>query len=170
MRILIIHPFFLERGGAERKILLLAKHLSSIGCTVKLICFEKNFKESFDELSHGLDIVVVKKLSLRRLFRFLKASEFDLGIASNYPAHFFLPFLKFFKKIKKTIWICNEVHSAMHEKIKLKHRIIIPFEKLLVKHLDLIVSNSENTSNNILKHFKLRSVIVYPGVIDKKFA
>ena len=140
MRILVIHPYFLERGGAERKILLLANHLISMGHDVEIFCFKKDIEKSFSELAKNLDIRSFKFSSVGRFLDFKRKSQFDLGIASNYPAHFLMLFFKLLRNINKTIWICNEVHSSLHDKKKLKHKLIIPIEKYIVKYFDLIIS------------------------------
>ena len=167
MKILLIHPKFSARGGAERKILFLYQRLITKGHDVDIICFDKDLKKSFHEYidDNALRCFPIFSIFfLPRLIKFYLESQYYLVIASNYPAHIITAILNIVRKVPKKIWICNEVHSSLHKQITLKHKLIIKIEKIIVKSFDIVVANSKNTQKNIQDFFNIESKLIYPGV------
>ena len=71
MKILILHPNLTERGGAERKVLLLTKHLKKEGHTVKILVFRYNKETCFRELISDEDIIFCNITSFWFIVSFL---------------------------------------------------------------------------------------------------
>jgi glycosyltransferase involved in cell wall biosynthesis len=172
MKILILHPNLFERGGAERKVLLIYRYLKSRGVDVTLVVFKLNSKSTFFELlSDQVEVRVISGnfwYKLLKLFSFLLKNPQDILIASNHPSHYFVLFFKFLKLSKKALWICNEVHSALHLKKNMKLILTKKIERFFVKNFNLIVANSHNTKKQIENFFGLDSQVIYPGVIIKE--
>ena len=72
MKILILHPNLTERGGAERKVLLLTNHLKKEGHTVKILVFRYNKETCFGSLflMKTLFFVTLQAFGLSFLFWF----------------------------------------------------------------------------------------------------
>jgi glycosyltransferase involved in cell wall biosynthesis len=171
MNVLILHPNLIERGGAERKVLLLYRYLKSKGIHVSLVVFKLKPDSTFSELLP--DLVEIRVISggfwykLFKLFFILFKKRQDVLIASNHPAHYFVLFFKFLKLSRKALWVCNELHSALNFKKNLRNILTIKIEKILIKRINLIISNSNNTKIQIKNYFGIDSQVIYPGVICK---
>ena len=168
MTILILHPNLTERGGAERKVLLLAKYLKEQNKNVKILCFRYQKETSFSELICDDDILFCDIRNwyflVTFLFQIFKQRKFEVLVVSNYPAHLFGIFVKSVMPKKRMIWICNEVNSLLHPRVKLKHKIIMWFEKRFISRFDVVIANSQNTKRKIQNFYKIFPVVVYPGL------
>lgn len=164
----MIHPYLNCRGGAERKIIHLANHLYQKGNKVDIYVYRFSKEDTFYEyLNDNIKIIIIGENKITNTFKLIFNAiykKYDLCICSNYPAHFNGYILKKLGLVKSITWICNEVHSKLNPPKTLFKKIILKFEKNIVKKLDGVISNSKNTYQEILQHFKVQSSIVYPGI------
>lgn len=169
-KIAMVHPNLYERGGAERKLILLSKELVKLGYEVDIIVKEYNKDETFYELiDNSLNIINLSERSKLKWFleviKILKQNDYNLIVSHNYPAN--IPvgcFNLFNKKDTKSIWICNEVATLLNRKSGFLWQVYYKIEKYLSKYFDLIIANSSFTADSINKYFKIKSEIIRSGV------
>ena len=172
MRVLIIHPKFTERGGAERKILLIANKLVELGHYVHIVTFELNKAKTFNELiTDHINITTLKKwkgfipklVIFISIMRIILNTKYDAHIASNYPANLFINI-----RTKNRIWICNEVALLIFERKKVLWAIYLKLEIYINTFFKIVIVNSQNTYDKFTQRYKVKTKIVYPG-LDTKY-
>ena len=168
-----IHNALDGRGGAERKMLLLAQHFAAVP-DVSLSVYVNSYvpEKTFQEYLSGLSIESVparnplaKLIACWKIGRLTK--DADLIHAHNHPGHIAAAFSKWFRS-KPVLWFCNEplLYLAGTRKREPLLKLIGTrlFERLVLSKIDIIVANSENTARNIKKYLKRDSVVIYSGV------
>lgn len=162
-RVCIFHPYFLQRGGAERKILLLAKYLKSKEIDITIYTFDLKLHNTFSELIDVNDFQVLPSSFLLRILILRKElSKYDVAILSNYPANLYSIFTN--HAIPK-LWICNEIALLLKPKNNPLHNFALQqLDKLSCKFINKIISNSSNTSNYISKYYNKSSLIIHSGI------
>lgn len=179
-RILILHDYFLYRGGGERLVISLAKHLKADVATAFIA------KDAFDPREHGLAVYefyrergfttvpgfryLQVQLSFLLKTKFIK--EYDVLI---YSGDCLAGVLR--AKGKRNIAYMHtpprHLYDCYKERLRAyswwKKLIFIPFAafnrwrfETLARRLDLIVTNSKNVQERIKQYLKLDSVVVYP--------
>lgn len=169
MKIAIVHPFMNLRGGAERKTILIARELQK-SVQTDLIVFELNAKKSFTELLSTIPDPIVlpaKKKAfwiLAATFKCIRGG-YDVVVASNPPANIVACLTKILRPKTKIAWICNEVAPVLHEgNISLIKKVSWFLERKLVKLFDLVIANSNFTSESIQSYFNIPSHVIRSGV------
>ncbi|MBR9677237.1 glycosyltransferase family 4 protein [Candidatus Woesearchaeota archaeon] len=175
MNIAIAHPYFISRGGAERKVLLIANHLKKIGYSVKIFTHVYFPKKSFPEYTKNIDFLVVpysrsifgRFFSVIKLARQLKS--YDVVHSNNIPSYFEAGIAKLLYK-NKTIWFCND-YPMHYTKQKKTVGLVVKrlLEKIILKRIDVIVTNSKFTQKAVKKHLGRDSQIIYSGVDTELF-
>lgn len=179
-RILILHDYFLYRGGGERLVISLAKGLGADIATAFIA------KDAFNPRDHDIRVFELFHESfLSRLpgFRYLQvqlAFLFKTKFIKNYDVIIYsgdclVALLRAHHKINLAYMHTPPRHlydcyaDRLREYGWLKALIFVPFVafnrwrfKNLAKRLDLIVTNSENTKNRIKKYLELEATVVYP--------
>ena len=170
--IAFVHNVLDCRGGAERKLLLIAQHLRALpGIDLKIYVNRFVPEKTFTEYVDGLMVIEVpahgwigKLLSFFKIARLTR--DADLIHAHNHPGHLAAVFSKLLKK-KPILWFDNEpllyMEGTKHRHSWLRLLPVRLFEKILLPQIDTIVSNSRNTQNNI-KFLGRESVVIYSGV------
>ena len=158
-KILIVHPYLTQRGGAERKMLLIAKELVSRGYQVTILLKKYDKKNTFLEFID--DRVNITSLNSKNklawiidVLRYLMSNKFDLIIAHNNPANVPVSLYKLLFAKQKTAWICNEVAVLLDRKKSLIWNIYYFFEKYLNRLFNVVIANSNFTHNEILNYYK----------------
>lgn len=176
-RIAILHPDFSVRGGAERKILLIAQNLRD-RFAFDIVTHAVERQKSFYELADGLSFKIVplgrrrgaRVAGILRMAAGLKC--YDLYHAHNSPAHFAAALGKFIFR-KPVLWFCNEpaLYRPVMEKTThpLKLRLYRFVERRLVKRIDIVVANSRYTAAGIKALFDVEAVVVYSGIDTEKY-
>lgn len=189
-KILILHDYFVYKGGGERLIISLAKNLGADIATAFIA------KDSFDPRAEGIYTIELYKekpwsqlpgfrymqVQLSFLFKTGFAKDYDIIIYSGDCLIAMLRILgwKFFSKKDRPSKHVAYMHTPprhLYDNYQTrldsyplwKKIMFIPFVwfnrwrfETLSKHLDLIVTNSENTKNRIKKYLGLESVVAYP--------
>ena len=118
-KIAMVHPNLFERGGAERKLILMSKELVTLGYQVDIIVMKYDKNNTFNEfIDNSLNIINLNQTSKIKWFKetisVLKENKYDLVVAHNYPANIPVNLFKLlYKKQQKTVWVCNEVATLL---------------------------------------------------------
>jgi glycosyltransferase involved in cell wall biosynthesis len=189
-KILILHDYFIYKGGGERLIISLAKNLRADIATAFIA------KDSFDPRAEGIHTIELykeKPWSQLPGFRYLQVQLsflFKTGFAKNYNIIIYsgdcliamLRILgwKFFNKKNRTSQHIAYMHTPprhLYDNYRTrldsytlwKKILFIPFVwfnrwrfEALSRHLDVIITNSENTRARIKKYLNLDSIVAYP--------
>ena len=179
-KILILHDYFLYKGGGERLVISLAKNLGADIATAFIA------KDAFDPRESGIKTIeLYKEKPWSRLpgFRYLQVQFsflFKTGFAKKYDVIFYsgdcliaLVRLLDKKNIAYMHTPPRHLYDAYQERLSQyplwKKIIFVPFVllnrwrfKALAKRLNLIITNSKNTQARIKEYLKLDSVVVYP--------
>jgi glycosyltransferase involved in cell wall biosynthesis len=172
VKIAILHPFFVDNGGGERKILLIAKFLKNKGI-IPIIYTHRVSKNCFPELQEGIKFRVFKYGNniFSKIFSMFKlilnVEKCDVIHSQNIPSYFEASIYKIFKNPKvKHIWACNDF--PMHYEKGLRDSILLKTkkfaERFILKSIDVIVVNSKFILNAVKKHFNRKSHIIYSGI------
>ncbi|MGC8699685.1 MAG: glycosyltransferase [Candidatus Micrarchaeia archaeon] len=188
MKLVIVQPYLTLRGGAERVILKIAEHYNA-----KIYTTEYSQSTTFNEFKN-FDIEVIKKhvplsnklpyrasQGLRYGYTFynLKLKEdYDLINAHISPSEWIR------HKNKKVLWYCHtpprEVYDLYAERMKNRSYtekfIYATFTKAykliaegVVKEIEAIATNSENTASRIKKYFNRDATVINPAIDFEKF-
>ena len=179
-KILILHDYFLYKGGGERLVISLAKNLGADIATAFVA------KDAFDPRASGIKTIeLYKEKPWSRLpgFRYLQVQLsflFKIGFAQNYDVIIYsgdcliaLTRLRSKRNIAYMHTPPRHLYDAYQERLKSyplwKKIIFVPFVlfnrwrfKALAKRLDVIVTNSKNTRARIKEYLGLDSTVVYP--------
>ncbi|MEK7298273.1 MAG: glycosyltransferase family 4 protein [Candidatus Margulisiibacteriota bacterium] len=173
-RILILHPAFTVRGGAERKALVLAQYLLKHH-HVEVACFEVDPARSFGEYLTGLHVRTFPAVGLGgRLMALLRmaryARQFDCVIAHNHPVQF-AGWYRLISSRPAFIWFCNETQLYLTDtlsKAGVIKRIFIGLmavvERWLCWRFSAVVANSQNTAGYIARHLHVGAKVIYSGI------
>ena len=179
-KILILHDYFLYKGGGERLIISLAKNLGADIATAFVA------KDAFDPRARGLKVFeLFRETTWTKIpgFRYVQvqlAFLFKTKFVKNYDVVIYsgdclLAMLR--TKGQKNFAYMHtpprHLYDAYKERLReyalWKKIIFIPFAafnrwrfKFLSKRLDVIVTNSKNTQARIKQYLGLDSVVVYP--------
>jgi glycosyltransferase involved in cell wall biosynthesis len=183
-KILILHDYFLYKGGGERLVISMAKHLGADIATAFIA------KDAFDPRQHGIKIIeLFKETFLSKIpgFRYLQvqlAFLFKTKFIKNYDVVFYsgdcliaLLRLLWQKPRPKNIAYMHtpprHLYDAYRERLKSyplwKKIVFVPFVwfnrrrfEFLSRRLDLVITNSQNTKARIKEYLKIDSVVIYP--------
>ncbi len=179
-KILILHDYFLYKGGGERLVISLAKNLGADIATAFIA------KDAFDPRESGIKTIeLYKEKPWSRLpgFRYLQVQFsflFKTGFVKKYDVIFYsgdcliaMVGLLNKKNIAYMHTPPRHLFDAYQERLSQypfwKKIIFVPFVllnrwrfKTLAKRLNLIITNSKNTQMRIKEYLKLDSVVVYP--------
>ncbi len=180
MKILILHDYFLYKGGGERLVISLAKNLGADIATAFIA------KDAFDPRESGIKTIeLYKERPWSRLpgFRYLQVQFsflFKIGFAKKYDVIIYsgdcliaLVGLLNKKNIAYMHTPPRHLYDNYRERLKSyslwKKIIFVLFVWLnrwrfsyLAKQLDVIVTNSKNTQARIKEYLGLDSTVVYP--------
>lgn len=169
-KIAMIHPNLFERGGAERKLILMSKKLLNLDYDVDIIVKEYDKNNTFNEfIDDKLNIINLNQRSKLKWFKeviqTLKQKDYDLVVAHNYPANIPVGIYNFlYNKDIKTIWVCNEVATLLGRKSGLIWKIYYKVEQFLAKYFNLIIGNSTFTASSIDNYYNTKSKVIRSGV------
>lgn len=168
-KILIIHPYLTQRGGAERKMLLIAKELVSRGYQVTILLKKYDKKNTFFEfIDDRVNIISLnsknKSFWIIDVLWYLISHKFDLIIAHNNPANIPVGLYKLLFAKQKTAWICNEVAVLLDRKKSLIWNVYYFFEKHLNRLFSTVIANSNFTCNEILNYYGINAKVIHSGV------
>ena len=179
-KILILHDYFIYKGGGERLVISLAKNLGADIATAFIA------KGAFDPRESGINTIeLYKEKAWSRLpgFRYLQVQFsflFKIGFAKKYDVIIYsgdcliaLARLREKKNIAYMHTPPRHLYDNYHERLKSyplwKKIVFVPFVWLnrwrfsyLAKRLNVIVPNSKNTQARIKEYLGLDSTVVYP--------
>lgn len=179
-RILILHDYFLYRGGGERLVICLAKRLKADIATAFIA------QDAFDPRAEGLAVRELfsesllsrlpgfrySQVQLAFLFKTKFLQEYDIIIHSGdtltamvrTPQKIHLAYLH---TPPRHLYDCYE--ERLREYPVWKKILFIPFAAFnrwrfgaLARRLNAIITNSQNTRGRILKYLKRDATVVYP--------
>ncbi len=179
-RIIILHDYFLYRGGGERLVISLAKGLGADIATAFIAA------DAFDPRLEGIKTIeLFKESAWSRLpgFRYLQvqlAFLFKTKFIQNYDVVIYsgdclVSLLR--ARHKKNIAYMHTPPAHLYDRYRdrldsyplWKKILFVPFAAFnrwrfgaLAKRFDLIVTNSDNTAARIKKYLGLESVVAYP--------
>jgi len=169
-KIAMIHPNLFERGGAERKLILISRELQALGYAVDIIVNKYNKHNTFHELiDSNLNIVNLSQKRKLKWFwsvvKTLRRCNYNLIVAHNYPANIPVGIYKvLFHANVKTIWVCNEVATLLNRKSGIIWGAYYSLERYLVSFFNLIVANSSYTASSIRNYYLSEPTVVRSGV------
>lgn len=176
IKIAFTHNALNSRGGAERKLLLIAQHLRRLqGVEVAIFVNEYTPEKTFSEYLAGLNIIEVRPRGLvSKFFTFFKigylTKDFHLIHAHNHPAHIPAAISKLIRR-KPILWFDNEpllylegTRDRERGIRRIKLWLTMLFERIVLPWIDLIVANSRNTQSTIRKFLNRESELIYSGV------
>ncbi len=180
MKILILHDYFLYKGGGERLIISLAKNLGADIATAFIA------KDAFDPRAHGIKVfelfreTIWTKIPGFRYVQVQLAFLLKTKFIKNYDVIIYsgdclLAMLRLWRK-KNVAYMHTpprHLYDAYQERLReyalWKKIIFVPFAwfnrlrfKFLSSRLNLIITNSKNTQARIKKYLGLDSVVIYP--------
>ena len=176
IKIAFTHNALSNRGGAERKLLLIAQHLKHLpGVEVTIFVNEYMPEKTFSEYLAGLNIIEVRPRGLvSKFFTFFKigylTKDFHLIHAHNHPAHIPAVISKLIRR-KPVLWFDNEpllylegTRDRERDIKRIKLWFVMVLERMVLPWIDLIVANSRNTQSAIRRFFNRESELIYSGV------
>lgn len=179
MRITLIHNAIDCRGGAERKLLLIAQRVNQLpGVELDIIVHHYQPTKTFQDLLGGLRITELRADSWFAKFIWIfragwRTRNADLIHAHNHPAHMAAAIAKILKR-KPVLWFCNEpilyIEGTLKRSSHLKLAILRVIEKILLPQIDLVVANSQNTRGNIRTALGRDAEVIYSGVNTAQLA
>ncbi len=181
-KILILHDYFLYKGGGERLVISLAKNLHADVATAFI------GKDAFDPRTEGINTIeLYKEKAWSNLpgFRYLQVQFsflFKTGFIKNYDVVIYsgdclIAMLRTLgKKIRNIAYmhtpprhLYDTYQNRLAQYPLWKKIIFIPFVwinrwrfEFLSKKLDLIITNSKNTQTRIKQYLHLDPTVVYP--------
>ena len=182
-KILILHDYFLYKGGGERLVISLAKNLGADVAAAFVA------KDAFDPRAHGIKTFELFKETIWTKipgFRYVQvqlAFLFKTGFAKNYDTIIYsgdclMAMVRLWrqKDIRHIAYMHTpprHLYDAYRERLReyplWKKIIFVPFAafnrwrfKFLSRRLDLIITNSKNTQARIKEYLGLDSTVVYP--------
>ena len=169
LNIAFIHNNLDVQGGAERKMLLIAQHLNNIeGVNLQIFVNKFDKEKTFKEYLNGLRITEIKGNKVNFCLKAAKLTkDFDIIHCHNHPGHLAGAISKILKN-KPVLWFCNEPILYLAGTEKRQSRIKLFFirliEKIFLSLIDVIVTNSQNTRNNVFKFLNKDSEVIYSGI------
>jgi len=180
-KILILHDYFLYKGGGERLVISLAKGLKADVATAFIA------KDAFDPRAEGIPTrELFRETWLSKLpgFRYLQVQTaflFKAGFVKEYDVVIYSGdcLMAYARTAPGTTNIAymhtppRHIYDSYRDRLReyswIKKIIFVPFAAVnrwrfgwLAKKMDLIVTNSKNTQARIKQYLGLESVVVYP--------
>lgn len=184
VKIAIFHDYIGSIGGGEKLVLTLARGL---GADVITTDVDKDSVEmmGFEDVKIISLGETIKMPPLKQIYASLKfamcdfSKEYDFFIFSGNWAHYAAG------KHKPNMYYCHTPVRAFYDlkdqvinsQEKLWQRIIAKiwieihswFDRSSINNANLIVTNSQNTSNRIRKYYKKDAVVIYPPIQTKNY-
>jgi len=184
VKLAILHPFLIYKGGAERVVLQIAKHYDA-----KIYVVDYKADATFEEFKK-LDIEKIKAPFLpipKRMaygvasgFAYfnLKLKDYDVVNAQGAPSEWAR------NKNKPMIWYCHtpnreayDLYEWRQSRRSFSQRVAFSFlvnvfkfvEKRTVPKIEHIFANSKLTKQRIKKYLNREAEVLYPGVDYKNF-
>ncbi len=186
-KIIILHDYFLYKGGGERLVITLAKRLKADICTAFIS------KDAFDPREYGINTIQLYKeskwskipgfrytqVNLAFLLKTKFLKNYDIVIYSGDCLNAILN-----AKGKKNIAYVHtpprHLYDSYYDRLKsysfIKKLIFVPYAhfnriryEYLIKKMDLLIANSNTIQERIKKYLGLNSVIAYPPCDTSKF-
>lgn len=180
MKLLIAISQLAFKGGAERVVLNIAKHMSKKHMvTILTANYDKNstYKnfQKFDIKSMNVKsrFFPLKQILMLIKFSRLKLRDYDLINVHDFPA------TALSLRNKNVIWYCHTPPRLFHDlkdyELKKVNPLLRPLarcyvtamqviDKSLVKKIPMIIANSINVQARIKKFYNRTSKVIYPGV------
>ena len=181
VKIAIFHDYFGAIGGGERLVIAMAKALDA-----DIITTDTDAVQKIDptvrviSLGRTISFPPLKQISASLLFYFADYSrDYDFFIFSgnwaHFPAHRHHP----------NMWYCNTPTRAFYDQYQsvigkqniikrqiariwiMIHRF---FDQRSIRHVDSIVSNSENIRKRVLRFYQRESTVIFPGIDTSRFS
>lgn len=174
-RITFVHPKLSERGGAERKMLLIIAELIARGHKVELILNHLNKQGTFGELIPPQCLLTCltgdKRLWTLRTAWYLLKNRPDVTVAHNHPAQFAVGLFQCLQRTAHTLWICNEVIPELTPHHSLIWKLWYFFDRYMVHHFSKRVVNSAFTAESFHRWYGQYPEVIHSGVqIYTKYA
>jgi glycosyltransferase involved in cell wall biosynthesis len=184
IKLAILHPFLIYKGGAERVVLKIAEHYDA-----KVYVVDYKPEATFEEFKK-VDIEKIKAPFLpipKRMaygiasgFAYfnLKLKDYDVVNAQGVPSEWAR------NKNKPMVWYCHtpnreayDLYEWRQSRRSLPQRIAFSFlvnifkqvEKRIVPKIEYIFANSKLTKERIKKYLNREAEVLYPGVDYKEF-
>jgi glycosyltransferase involved in cell wall biosynthesis len=186
-KIIILHDYFLYKGGGERLIITMAKRLKADIATAFIA------EDAFNPKDYGIKTIELYKeskwskipgfryaqVNLSFLFKTRFVKDYDIVVYSGDCFN-----ALYNAKGKTNIAYMHtpprHLYDSYADRLKtygiLKKLIFVPYAifnrwrfEFLTKKLDLIITNSETVKQRIKEYLKLDSVVVYPPCDTSKF-
>ncbi len=170
-KISILHPFIREMWWAIKMMIYLSNLLKSKKNNLNFYCFSYE-KQAFEDIEINFKINSFSSWKISKIISLFliayKIRKSDYIIVWNSPMHFASVISKvlFFSRAKIIWW--NHHYPWFYNKdtkiIKLKRF----FEKLILKKIDIIISNSKYLKSELENIFEWQVLVLNP-VLDKEF-
>jgi glycosyltransferase involved in cell wall biosynthesis len=183
VRIAIFHDYIGSIGGGERLVLTLARGLGADVITTD-VNHDSIKKLGFEDLriaSLGkvLPVAPFKQIHASLLFSCCSFPDYDFHIFSGNWAHYAAA------RHRPNLWYCHTPVRAFYDlkgfvlenQISPLHRLVAKvwiathsyFDRRSLKHIDKIITNSENTRKRIRRYYGREAAVVYPPVQTGRF-
>ena len=180
MRVAILVEALLNRGGADRVVLIQTLHYDADIYTAAYDG-ERTYPEFKQLRIHTIvkgNIRGINHLRVRRAFAKLRLSDYDVVIAHNSSCLEAAPHHHPF------IWYCHAPsrwsHDLYQDELRKKHALLrVPFAiicQLLRKrdarnitHVDAIATNSHNVKQRLQRYYPVHPIVIYPPIDTSRF-
>ncbi|MCX8163088.1 MAG: glycosyltransferase family 4 protein [Candidatus Micrarchaeota archaeon] len=191
MDLILVHPFFDQKGGLERSVLEIIKKFNP---TVYYVVYEP--EKTFEELKEFdlrplpkvffepkfFDLKLLhRKGEIASIFRCLdvKFSDYDVINAHGTPSHFVA------NKNERVFYYCHSpnrlVYDLFEERYRKKNMIgkllmhfarafYVPIDRRITKKIEKIACNSEITKERLAKYIgRTDAEVIWPGIEPNEF-
>lgn len=191
MKIALLHDFFIERGGAEKLSILLAKYLNADIYTTSINwdVFDGDLKQDLKKLNaYEMGLRFKNAKILTNTETALRFSNLDISktCAKDYDLFFFTGLFSIAAagKYHPNVWMCNiplrilyDLHGKVYARLKWWQKspfkiwctVYKRFNLGFVNNCDKIISISKNDSKKIATYYGKESSVVYPPVETEKY-
>ncbi|WP_353119123.1 glycosyltransferase family 4 protein [Nitratidesulfovibrio sp.] len=168
MRLTFVHPNLAERGGAERKMLLIIAELLRRGHDVQLLVNRFVPETTFHELlPDGFAPTVLpgrKPVWCARVLAHLLRTPPDVTVAHNHPAQFPVGLFGLLHPESARAWICNEVMPMLAPRNGMAWKAFYAVDKALVRRFGRCIVNSGFTAESFRSWYGGEPERIYSGV------
>jgi glycosyltransferase involved in cell wall biosynthesis len=193
-KLIILHPYITNYGGASKFILEVAERLSKIGWSVLFITIKTDkkiispysqveFLEIGGPTTGSLLYWITFPIFLFRLFKIIDQYQDPILFPQIFPPVWWVGIYKIFRPKSSICWMCHEPSAFIHSPLIIQGlkqpmkgiiQTLNPILKLIdqniVNKIDFIFVNSKYDGNLVKRVYRRKfDMIVYPGVDSKVF-
>jgi len=181
MRTAVFHDYFSAIGGGEKTVVAMAKALNADIITTDTTCFPKmEWDGPVRNIGSIIELPLIKQTSASIRFILSNLSkQYDVVLFSGNWAHLAA------EHYHPNIWYCHSPPRILYDQYSRYYQTLtpglrIPFaswaylhrsrDKRAVKHIDRILTNSQNVQNRISHYYNREAEVISPPVNCKRYS